>query len=139
MTDSLLPIGSVVSLNKGNKKLMVIGLKQMESTNPEKIYDYQIDNSYYKSYGKISRDTIKLTLSDDKLRELRLYLGLLSDRQFKALNEFVVNARNLGIDLSYQDLLFLTKELLGSASKIKSNSIGSQTKVETEEEKKQRE
>ena len=32
----------------------------------EKIYDYQIDNSYYKSYGKISRDTIKLTLSDDK-------------------------------------------------------------------------
>ena len=105
----------------------------------EKTYDYKIDNSYYKSYGKISRDTIKLTLSDDKLRELRLYLGLLSDRQFKALNEFVVNARNLGIDLSYQDLLFLTKELLGSASKIKSNSIGSQTKVETEEEKKQRE
>ena len=40
MTDFLLPIGSVVSLNNGNKKLMVIGVKQMESENPKKIYDY---------------------------------------------------------------------------------------------------
>lgn len=104
----------------------------------EKIYNYKIDNSYYKSYGKISRDTIKLVLSDDELKELRLHLSLLSDREYKALNEFVVNARNLGIKLTYHDLLFLTNELLTSRSRKNSSSVG-QTQIETEAEKKQRE
>ena len=104
----------------------------------EKIYNYKIDNSYYKSYGKISRDTIRLVLSDDELKELRLHLSLLSDREYKALNEFVVNARNLGIKLTYHDLLFLTNELLTSRSRKNSSSVG-QTQIETEAEKKQRE
>lgn len=104
----------------------------------EKIYNYKIDNNYYKSYGKISRDTIRLALSSEEIKELRSYLALLSDTQYKALNELVVNTRNLGIKLTYRDLLFLTKELLSTGSKKKSDFV-IQTKMETEEEKKQRE
>ena len=63
----------------------------------EKIYDYSRENNYYKSYGRISRDSIRLAFSDEEVKELRKYLSLLTDRQYKVLNETVVNARNLGI------------------------------------------
>ena len=101
----------------------------------EKIYDYSRENNYYKSYGRISRDNIRLAFSDEEVKELRKYLSLLTDRQYKVLNETVVNARNLGIRLSYQDLLFLTRQILSSSTS--SISVG-QKQTETEEEKKQR-
>lgn len=36
----LLPIGTVVRLNKGSKKLMIFGIKQMDPEKPESEYDY---------------------------------------------------------------------------------------------------
>ncbi len=40
MFEEMLPIGTVVLLNNGIKKSMIIGYKQIDSKNPEKIYDY---------------------------------------------------------------------------------------------------
>ncbi|MBO6134279.1 MAG: DUF4176 domain-containing protein [Lachnospiraceae bacterium] len=36
----LLPIGSVVLLRNGRKKLMIIGIKQADAENPSVIFDY---------------------------------------------------------------------------------------------------
>jgi len=40
MLDKLLPIGSVVLLKDGTKKLMIIGIKPVSSDKPNKVYDY---------------------------------------------------------------------------------------------------
>ena len=40
MFDKLLPIGSVVLLQGGTKKLMIIGLKPVAQEKPDDIYDY---------------------------------------------------------------------------------------------------
>lgn len=40
MFDKLLPIGSVVLLREGIKKLMIIGIKPMKEDEPEKVFDY---------------------------------------------------------------------------------------------------
>lgn len=106
----------------------------------EKIYKYDIDNNYYKSYGNISRDRIRLGLSDSQLKDLRISLGLLNDKQYKLLNDVIINAQNLGISISYSDLLFLVKEIL-SINKFGYNSTRPETQKpkETEEEKKRRE
>jgi len=40
MFDNLLPIGSVVLLKGGIKKIMIIGIKQIREEEPEKEYDY---------------------------------------------------------------------------------------------------
>lgn len=37
---NLLPVGSVVILKNGEKKLMIIGIKQIDSDNPKKTFDY---------------------------------------------------------------------------------------------------
>lgn len=106
----------------------------------EKIYKYDIDNNYYKTYGNISRDRIRLGLSDAQLKDLRISLSLLNDKQYKLLSDVVTNAQNLGISISYSDLLFLTKEIL-STNKFRYNSTRPETQKpkETEDEKKKRE
>lgn len=40
MIKELLPIGSVVLLKDGTKKLMIIGLKPIRESKPDVIYDY---------------------------------------------------------------------------------------------------
>lgn len=40
MLKELLPIGSVVLLKEGTKKLMIIGIKPVSEDNPDKIFDY---------------------------------------------------------------------------------------------------
>lgn len=40
MIKDLLPIGSVVLLKGGTKKLMIIGIKPIKETEPNTIYDY---------------------------------------------------------------------------------------------------
>lgn len=40
MFEKLLPIGSVVLLKGGVKKLMIIGIKPVKNDEPEKVYDY---------------------------------------------------------------------------------------------------
>lgn len=40
MFENLLPIGSVVTLRGGFKKLMITGVKIAKEDNPEKFYDY---------------------------------------------------------------------------------------------------
>lgn len=40
MFEKMLPIGSVVLLKNGIRKLMVIGVKPVRPEEPEKIYDY---------------------------------------------------------------------------------------------------
>lgn len=40
MVRELLPIGSVVLLKGGRKRLMIIGIRQANKDNPEKEYDY---------------------------------------------------------------------------------------------------
>lgn len=40
MFKELLPIGSVVLLKGGSKKLMIIGLKPVKEEEPDTIYDY---------------------------------------------------------------------------------------------------
>lgn len=40
MGNELLPVGSIVLLKNSTKKLMIIGVKQMDEKNPGKIYDY---------------------------------------------------------------------------------------------------
>ena len=37
---NLLPIGSVVVLKEGHKKLMIVGVMQSDADEPEKTYDY---------------------------------------------------------------------------------------------------
>ena len=38
--EELLPIGSVVLLRNGKKKLMIIGIKQADAENPSVVFDY---------------------------------------------------------------------------------------------------
>ena len=106
----------------------------------EKIYKYEFDNNYYKSYGNISRDRISLGLSSSQLKDLRTVVSLLSDKQYKLLSDVITNAKNLGINITYSDILFLAKEIL-SSDKLGYNSSKpvAQTPQETEEEKKKRE
>ena len=40
MYDYLLPIGSVVLLRDGVKKLMIIGIKPVKEDDPDRVYDY---------------------------------------------------------------------------------------------------
>lgn len=40
MFEKLLPIGSVVLLRGGSKKLMIIGIKPVAAEKPDEIYDY---------------------------------------------------------------------------------------------------
>lgn len=40
MIKDLLPIGSVILLKNAKKKLMIYGIKQLDSNNPEVEYDY---------------------------------------------------------------------------------------------------
>lgn len=40
MLENLLPIGSVVLLKEGTKKLMIIGIKPVTAEKPDVIYDY---------------------------------------------------------------------------------------------------
>lgn len=40
MFEKLLPIGSVVLLKEGTKKLMIIGIKPVTAEKPDEIYDY---------------------------------------------------------------------------------------------------
>lgn len=40
MRTEMLPIGSVVHLEGGNKRMMIFGILQADSGNPDKIYDY---------------------------------------------------------------------------------------------------
>lgn len=40
MYDNLLPIGSVVLLKDGAKKLMIIGIKPIKEDEPNTVYDY---------------------------------------------------------------------------------------------------
>ena len=40
MIKDLLPIGSVVLLKEGQKKIMIFGIKQSDGTNPDIEYDY---------------------------------------------------------------------------------------------------
>lgn len=40
MIKDLLPIGSVILLKNAKKKLMIYGIKQLDSKNPEVEYDY---------------------------------------------------------------------------------------------------
>ena len=40
MLKELLPIGSVVLLKEGTKKLMITGIKPVSEDNPNKIFDY---------------------------------------------------------------------------------------------------
>lgn len=40
MLEKLLPIGSVVLLKEGTKKLMIIGIKPVTEELPEKVFDY---------------------------------------------------------------------------------------------------
>ena len=101
----------------------------------EKIYKYELDNNYYKSYGNISKDRISLGLSSSQLKDLRTVVSLLSDKQYKLLSDVITNAKNLGINVTYSDILFLAKEIL-SSDKLGYNSSKpvAQTPKETEEE-----
>ena len=40
MYDYLLPIGSIVLLKGGAKKLMIIGIKPVKEDEPDRVYDY---------------------------------------------------------------------------------------------------
>ena len=40
MINKLLPIGSVVLLKEGTKKLMIIGIKPVSKDNPDTVFDY---------------------------------------------------------------------------------------------------
>lgn len=40
MFEKLLPIGSVVLLKEGTKKLMIVGIKPVTAEKPNEIYDY---------------------------------------------------------------------------------------------------
>lgn len=40
MLNNLLPIGSVVLLKDGIKKIMIIGIRPYDKNNPDKTYDY---------------------------------------------------------------------------------------------------
>ena len=40
MYDYLLPIGSIVLLKDGAKKLMIIGIKPVKEDDPDRVYDY---------------------------------------------------------------------------------------------------
>lgn len=96
-----------------------------------------IDDGYYKTYGNISSDKITLGLSQTELKHLRNLISLLSDNQYKILNDILVKAKNLGIRISYDDIIMLINMII-TPNNSKSD-LTTKTPTETEEEKRKRE
>jgi len=86
MMTKYLPIGSVVLLKKGLKKVMVTGFCSVEEANKEKIYDYS--GCLYPE-GILSSN-INL-LFDHKQIETVIFLGYI-DKDYEAFNKNLLNS-----------------------------------------------
>ena len=62
----LLPIGSIVLLKNGEKKLIIIGIKPVDKTNNNAMYDY-LAVPYPEGYIK---DTLTFFVNHDKIEQV---------------------------------------------------------------------
>lgn len=92
MFKNLLPIGSVVFLKNGFKKVMVVGIKPINSEKPEEAYDY-IGVLYPEGY--ISNNINFLFNNDDindivfrgyENRERKEFIDMLEEAYEKSIN-----------------------------------------------------
>lgn len=81
MRDKYLPIGSVVLLNGGNKKLMITGFCTVTNENPDVMYDYC--GCIYPE-GVIRSDQ-NCVFNHDQIKEL-FFLGFDSDEEIAFKN-----------------------------------------------------
>ena len=91
-TSKLLPIGSVVLLNNGTKKIMITGFYSVPANDNNKVYDYC---GCLFPEGVISSE--QNLLFDHNQIEKVFYMGFTSDeeKEFKAkLGEIINNANN---------------------------------------------
>lgn len=86
MLNKYLPIGTVIRLKNGNKRIMITGFCCKIENNPNKIYDYT--GCLYPE-GYISNDDI-LLFDHDQIERI-YHLGLIDDEQTK-LNKTLVEA-----------------------------------------------
>lgn len=92
MRDKYLPVGSVVLLQNGTKRVMINGFCTMDASKPDKVYDY---SGVLFPEGSLSSDQ---TLLFDHSQIVRIdHIGLEDDEEkaFKVkLNEIVASAAN---------------------------------------------
>ena len=82
MQDKFLPIGSVVLLKGGTKKVMITGYCMKTAENPDKIYDY---NGCPFPEGEL-KSNITSVFNHDQIEKI-VFLGLESEEQLKVNEE----------------------------------------------------
>ena len=85
MDEKYLPIGTVVILKKGKKRLMITGYSQVDLNNKEKVYDYC--GCFYPE-GML--DDSKFLFNHDQIEKV-FYKGLIDEEQEK----FIVKLKDI--------------------------------------------
>lgn len=99
MNEKYLPVGSVVLLKDGTKRVMINGFCTMDAKNPEKIYDY---SGVLFPEGSLSSDQALLF---DHEQIVRIdYLGLQDEEE----KEFKTQLKQLMTQNSTQDIINAT-------------------------------
>lgn len=85
-TKDILPIGSVVMLTGGVRKIMVTGIEAIRETEPDKVYDYigvlypegYLSNGFQVLFDHVDIDEVYFVGYSDSLRDQ--YLELLGEK-----------------------------------------------------------
>lgn len=105
-----LPVGSVVLLKKGKKKVLIIGYFSTESQTKIKVYDY-IGCLYPEGIYKLD---LSVGFNHEDIKEI-YYMGY-SDNDFKSFNEKLKEFKKLYVDAN-GNLKKTPKELLANIPK----------------------
>ena len=99
MIEKYLPVGSVVLLKEGTKRVMINGFCTMDAKNPEKIYDY---SGVLFPEGSLSSDQA-LLFDHEQIARID-YLGLQDEEE----KEFKIQLNQLMAKTSTEDIINAT-------------------------------